>query len=106
MGLTAEPDAITVALPPPAPGALGPAAGSHPAAGPAGIDSLSTDTEEEGADGTGSGSGSSSGGSGGGSVGGSGGGAQAAAARHVLLVACDGLWDYVTNQEAVEIALR
>lgn len=103
MGLTAEPDAVTVTLPPPAPGALAPMPTSRlrsSPGGPGGIDSLSTDTEEEES------AGASSSGGGGSSSDGSSSGAQAAPARHVLLVACDGLWDYVTNQEAVEIALR
>ena len=95
MGLTAEPDAVTVALPPPAPNTPVPGA-----AVPGGVDSLSTDTEEQDAVAAGSSSSSRDGG------GSSSGSAQAASARHVLLVACDGLWDYVTNQEAVDIALR
>ncbi|PRW58680.1 phosphatase [Chlorella sorokiniana] len=112
MGLTAEPDAVTMALPPPAPGAFAQLA-DDALAGSGGIDSLSTDTEEEESSGAGSSSsgsgtdgstGSSSGSGGSGND--SGGAAQVAAARHVLLVACDGLWDYVTNQEAVDIALR
>ena len=108
MGLTAEPDAVTVALPPPAPSTPGPRA----AAVPGGIDSLSTDTEEQDAagssgDGSSSSSGSRDSGCGGSSSSISSiGRAEAAPARHVLLVACDGLWDYVTNQEAVDIALR
>lgn len=103
MGLTAEPDAVTVALPPPAPSTPVPAA-----AVPGGIDSLSTDTEEQDAVAAGSSSSSRDGGgsSSTDSGGSSSGSAQAASARHVLLVACDGLWDYVTNQEAVDIALR
>lgn len=96
MGLTAEPDAITVGLPPPTAGSLehppGGGLGAMPA-GPGGIDSLSTDAEEDGA-------GSSSG-----EVG-SGEGEEAVPARHVLVVACDGVWDLVSNSEATDIALR
>lgn len=98
MGLTAEPDAITVGLPPPASGPLHPppggaSLGAGPA-GPGGIDSLSSDADEDGP------------GSSNGSSGGSGGGEEAAPGRHVLVVACDGLWDYVPNEEAVHVALR
>ena len=67
LGLTFEPDALSITLP-------------NPADWP----------------------GSSSGGSGGST------GEQAAPrpARHVLVVASDGLWDMLTNEEAVGIALR
>lgn len=86
LGLTWEPDALTLALPPPA-AVPAPSTPASPRGGPLGTlgsSSGSTDAED---------------------------GAQtapapAAPARHVLVLASDGLWDVVTNEEAVAVAFR
>lgn len=90
LGLTAEPDAVTIPLPPPVAlpslrGSLRPRLPARPP-GPGGIGSLSTDGDEEEAA--------------------AGGSAAAGLARHVLVCGSDGLWDVLTNDEAVVIALR
>ena len=86
LGLTWEPDALTLVLPLPA-AAPAPSAPASPCGGPLGTlgsSGSSTDAED---------------------------GAQAAPApagpaRHVLVLASDGLWDVVTNEEAVAVAFR
>lgn len=84
LGLTAEPDAVTVALPPPTPISLGRSINASFTTlppPPRGADSGSSSDED-------------------------GGRPPRIGARHVLVVGCDGLYDMVANEEVVSIALR
>lgn len=88
LGLTCEPDAVTLSLPAPVAVDLGRGSGCGPSPASA-LDSLATRSTSSSTDSMEEGSAS-------GSVG----------ARHVLLLASDGLWDMLTHDEAVGLALR
>lgn len=112
LGLTAEPDAATLVLPPsPADGgcdcAFADDAGAAAAGSTCALDSMSSSSDSDEA------SSSSSSNTAASSspellthAAAAAGAAAAPAGRHVLILACDGLWDMLPNEEAVSIALR
>ncbi|KAL4431206.1 hypothetical protein ABPG75_006462 [Micractinium tetrahymenae] len=87
LGLTAAPDAVTLSLPPPCSFS---SSSSSSSGGSSPLDTLAGSSDADDATSSGSSSGSAG---------------PAAPARHVLVLACDGLWDMVSNEEAVGIAL-
>lgn len=95
LGLTWAPDAVTLGLPPPSSFRTSSASSSRGSPNSSPLDTVGSSCD---ADDTSSSSGPGNDG-------------RSAAepeppARHVLVLACDGLWDVVGNEEAVSIAQR